>query len=193
MTMNPRRRPFTAAEFWRMHDLGFFNSQRVELLGGEIVTKMTQSNWHAIGIDLMRDALVAAFGPNYWVRVQHSLDLSPLSVPDPDLAVILGTARQFRGQRTNPTSALLIVEVSETTLGEDRARKGSLYAAAGIADYWILNIQDRVLEVRRTPMPDATQEFEFGYASLATLTEADFATPLAAPNARVAVADLLPN
>ncbi len=193
MTMNPRRRQFTAAEFWKMYELGFFNQQRVELIGGEIVTKMTQSNWHAIGISYMRDALEAAFGPAYWVRVQNTLDLSPLSVPDPDLAVILGTPRQFHGQRANPTSALLIVEVSETTLWEDRGRKASMYAAAGIADYWILNVTDSVLEIRRDPRPDATQDFGFGYASLATLTAADFATPLAAPAARIAVADLLPN
>jgi Uma2 family endonuclease len=192
MTMNPRTRQFTAAEFWRMYDLGFFNDQRVELIGGEIVTKLTQSNWHAIGLDLMRDALAAAFGPNYWVRVQNSLDLSPLSVPDPDIAVTIGSARQQRGQRANPTSALLVVEVSDTTLATDRERKASLYAASGIADYWILNIADNTLEVRRDPRPDATQDFGFGYASLTTLTAVDFATPLAAPNARISVADLLP-
>ena len=192
MTMNPRRRQFTAAEFWRMYDLGFFNDQRVELIGGEIVTNMPQSNWHAIGISLMQSALQAAFGPAHWVRVQNSLDLTPLFVPDPDLAVILGTPLLFRGQRTNPTSALLVVEVSETTLATDRGRKASLYAAAGIADYWILNIADSTLEVRRDPRPDITQDFGFGYATLTTLTAADFATPLAAPAARIAVADLLP-
>ena len=186
------KKSWTRDEFWKLHEAGIFGSDRYELIGGEIVTKMTQSNWHAIGLDLTRDALAAAFGPNYWVRVQNSLDLSPLSVPDPDIAVTPGTVRQQRGQRANPTSALLIVEVSDTTLATDRGRKASLYAAAGIADYWILNIADSVLEVRRDPRPDATQDFGFGYASLATLTAADFATPISAPAARIAVADLLP-
>jgi Uma2 family endonuclease len=193
MTMNPRpRRPFTAAEFWKMYELGFFASQRVELIGGEIVAMAAQSNLHAIGIDLTRYALEAAFGTGFWVRTQNSLDLSPLSVPDPDIAVVIGSPLLFRGQRANPTSALLIVEVSETTLWEDRGRKASLYAAAGIPDYWILNIADSVLEIRRDPRADATQDFGFGYATLTTLTAADFASPLAAPSARVAVADLLP-
>lgn len=192
MTMNPRRRPFTAAEFWKMYELGFFNGQRVELIGGEIVAMAAQSNLHAVGIDLIRCALEAAFGTGFWVRAQNSLDLSPLSVPDPDIAVVIGSPLQFRGQRANPTSALLIVEVSETTLWEDRGRKASLYAAAGIPDYWILNIADSVLEVRRDPRADATQEFGFGYATLTTLTADDFATPLAAPTARIAVADVLP-
>lgn len=194
MTLIPRqRRPFTAAEFWKMYELGFFSGQRVELIGGEIVAMAAQSNLHAIGLDLTRNALAAAFGPGFWVRVQNSLDLSPLSVPDPDIAVVAGTPHQFRGQRANPAAAavLLIVEVSETTLWEDRGRKASLYAAAGIADYWILNIPDNTLEIRRDPRPDATQDF--GYATLATLTAADFAAPLAMPAARISVADLLPN
>lgn len=193
-TDEPRRRLFTAAEVWRMYELGFFNDQQVELIGGEIVTKMTQGNWHAIGISNVQDALMLVFDPNhFWVRNQASLDLSPMSIPDPDVAVVAGSKRTWAVSNRNPTSALLIVEVSETTLATDRGRKASLYAASGITDYWILNVSDRVLEVRRTPLPDATQDFGFGYASLATLTETEFASPLAAPNSRVAVADLLPN
>jgi len=197
MTMNPRsRRPFTAAEFWKMYELGFFNNQRVELIGGEIVAMAAQSNWHWVGVSNVQDALELVFPrAQCSVRNQASLDLSPLSVPDPDIAVVLGSKRSWAQSRLNPTAGvvLLIVEVSETTLGEDRSRKSSLYAAAGVADYWILNLVDNVLEVRRDPRPDATQDFGFGYATLTTLTSTDFATPLAAPAARIAVADLLPN
>ena len=74
----------------------------------------------------------------------------------------------------------------------ERLRKGSLYAACGIPEYWILNIPDNVLEIRRDPRPDATQPLGFGYASLTTQTATDFAVPLAVPGARIAVADLLP-
>jgi hypothetical protein len=136
--------------------------------------------------------LEAAFGPTFWVRSQGSLDLSPLSVPDPGLAVVTGNKRTYIGRRDNPTTAVLIVEVSDATLWEDRTRKASLYAAAGIADYWILNIPDGRLEIRRDPTPDATQAFGHGYSTLTTLVVGDVATPLAAPAARVAVADLLP-
>jgi Uma2 family endonuclease len=194
MTMNPRpRRPFTAAEFWKMYELGFFANQRVELIGGEIVAMAPQTNWHAVGVDNTKTALDLVFDLNhYWVRNQATLDLSPLSVPDPDIAVVFGSKQTWAASRNNPNTAVLIVEVSETTLWEDRGRKASLYAAAGIADYWILNIVDGTLEVRRDPRPDASQDFGFGYASLTTLTAVDFATPLAAPNARISVADLLP-
>jgi Uma2 family endonuclease len=187
-----RRRPFTKDEYYRMSELGFFNGQRVQLIGGEIVQMAAQSNLHQLGIGLVYDALVAAFGPNFWVRSQGSLDLSPLSVPDPDLAVVPGSKRSYIGNNTNPTKAVLIVEVCVTTLSDDRNRKASLYAAAGIADYWILNVDDRQLEIRRDPKPDATQEFGHGYSTLTTLAAGDFATPLAAPAARIAVADLLP-
>lgn len=194
MTATRRVRPITAAEFWKMNELGFFNEQRVELIGGEIIAMAAQTNWHAVGISNVHDALQLVFDPQqFWVRNQASLDLSPLSVPDPDVAVVVGSKRTWAAHRTNPTTAVLIVEVSDTTLWEDRTRKASLYAAGGIADYWILNIPDQQLEIRRDPRPDATQDFGHGYASLTTLRPGDFATPLALPTARVAVTDLLPN
>src|SRR5439155_16531869 len=130
----PKPRLWTAEEFYRLVELNFFLEQRVELIGGEILVRASQLNPHALAIKLTEDALNAAFGPNFWVRVQMSLDLSPLSVPDPDIAVVPGAPRQYAGQRSNPTSALLIAEVSETTLAYDLNRKASLYAASRIAD-----------------------------------------------------------
>jgi Uma2 family endonuclease len=120
-----------------------------------------------------------------------SLDLSPLSVPDPDLAVIAGAIGTHR-TANNPTTALLIVEVSETTLSYDRKTKASLYAASGISDYWILNLVDRQLEVYRDLVPDATQPFGFRYANVTILHAGDVVSPRALPGATVAVADLLP-
>jgi Uma2 family endonuclease len=120
-----------------------------------------------------------------------SLDLSPHSVPDPDLAVVPGTPRSYM-TASNPTTALLIVEVSESTLPYDRRAKASLYAAAGIADYWIVNLVQRQLEVHRDPVADTAQPYGFRYASRSILDPADVVAPLAAPQARITVADLLP-
>src|SRR5262249_43730922 len=103
------------------------------------------------------DALRAAFGPGFWVRPLGSLDLTPISGPDPDLAVVPGSHRQPSLNKT--TTALLIVEVSEATLAFDRHEKGSLYAQVGIADYWILNLPDQQLEVRRNPVADSAARF----------------------------------
>jgi Uma2 family endonuclease len=185
------RRRWTVEEFYRLLDLGFFDEQRVQLIEGVILQAGPQLNLHAVATALTADALRSAFGPAYWVRLQASLDLTPYSVPDPDLAVVTGAPRTHNVNQ-NPTSALLIVEVSLTTLAFDRRRKGSLYARAGIEDYWIVNLVDRHLEVYRNPAPDSSQRYGFGYADLNVLTPTDHATPLAAPQARIAVADLLP-
>jgi Uma2 family endonuclease len=186
-----KRYRWTAKEYYRLSANGFFRGKRVELIEGVIYEMAAQLNFHAISIALTEDALRAAFGPGYWVRVQMSLDLTPYSVPDPDLAVILGTPRS-NVTRSNPTSALHIVEVSETTVSYDRRHKGSLYAKVGIADYWIVNLKRRELEVRRNPVADATARFGARYNQRVILLPGDTISPLAAPQAKIAVADLLP-
>jgi Uma2 family endonuclease len=187
----PRPFRWTKEDYYRLCEAEWFQGRRVQLIEGEIIEMPAQKNWHAIAITLTEDALRAAFGPGHWVRVQMSLDLSPRSVPDPDLAVVTGTPRSHL-TANNPTTALLIVEVAETTLTYDRNAKGSLYAAARIADYWIVNLVQRQLEVYRDPVADGTQLYGFRYAGKTILDPGDFVTPLAAPQARVAVADLLP-
>jgi Uma2 family endonuclease len=187
----PRPRPWSAEELYRLLSLGFFDGQRVELIEGEILQMASQSNWHAQSITLTRDVLAGLFGNNHWVRVQMSLDLTLMSVPDPDIAVISGSVRDNAG-RDNPKSALLIVEVSETTLVHDRKRKASLYAKARIMDYWIVNLEKRFLEVYRNPVADQTKEFGFGYQDVQYLEPTDEISPLAMPQGRIKVADLLP-
>ena len=187
----PRPYRWTRDEYYKLCEAEWFQGKRVQLIGGEIIEMAAQKNCHAWAITATDNALRAAFGPNYWVRVQMSLDLSPISVPDPDLAVIAGA---FTTHRTvnNPTTALLVVEVSETTLSYDRNTKASLYAAAGISDYWIINLIDRQVEVYRDPVPDASKPFSSRYASETDLVPGDVVSPLALPGATVAVVDLLP-
>jgi Uma2 family endonuclease len=117
------------------------------------------------------------------------LNLSRHSAPQPDIAVVAGTVGSYA---TPPATALLVVEVSDATLWYDRNRKAAMYARAGIADYWIVNIRDRQLEIRRTPIPDPGTRQGHRYDHLSVLTPPDHATPLAAPQAQIAVADLLP-
>jgi Uma2 family endonuclease len=112
-------------------------------------------------------------------------------MPDPDVAVVPGSPRTAP-RHGIPTTALLVVEVSESTLSVDRNLMGSLYAAGGIADYWIVNLVQRQLEIYRNPVADAAQPFGFRYADRTIHDPADAVAPLAAPNASVAVADLLP-
>jgi Uma2 family endonuclease len=189
--VEPKKRLWTLEEYYRLSELGFFQDQRVELIGGEIIQMAAQKNPHSMGIGLAEDTLKAAFGPGYWVRAQMSLDLSPHSVPDPDVAVVAGSLRSYAGKPV-PTTALLIVEVGFATLRYDRGRKGSLYASCGIADHWVLNVLDNQLEVYRDPVPDSTEDFGYRYRTRLFLEATDVVSPLAAPNATIAVADLLP-
>jgi Uma2 family endonuclease len=189
---DPRPHRWTREQFYQMLDLGWFQDQRVELIDGEVLDMPSQKNYHGAAITLTMDALRLAFGSGFWVRNQLSLDLSPYSVPDPDLAVVPGSPQGVSAAAPNPTTALLVVEVSDSSLPYDRNYKASLYAVAGIADYWIVNLVQRQLEVYRDPVADSTQLFGFCYNSRAILDPPDKVSPLAAPHASITVADLLP-
>ena len=186
----PRPLRWTREQFLQMIDLGWFHDKRVELIGGEVIEMASQFDLHLASVTLTGDALRVAFGAGYWVRAQGSLDLSPHGIPDPDIAVTPGGPQG--AARTIARSALLVVEVSDTTLAYDRYHKASLYAAGGITDYWIVNLVQRQLEVYRDPIADNTQPFGFRYASRTILDPPDVVSPLAAPLASITVADLLP-
>lgn len=183
----PQVRRFNRDEYYAMADLGMFEGQRVELIEGEIIEMAPQKSQHFLGISLVQDALRAAFPSGHWVRAQGPLNLAGGSEPEPDVSVVLGTAREYLD---HPTSALLVVEVSETSLSFDRTRKVRLYARAGIPDYWILNVVDRQLEIRRNPRQDSPNTWS--YADTRIFTQADTVSPLAAAHASIPVADLLP-
>lgn len=181
------RRLIRAAEMWQMYDLGLFAGQRVELIGGELLVVPPRSNRHAAGVHFLNEVLRKGFGPEYWVRCQGSLDLDEYSVPDPDAAAVPGRFEELSKLPENPKSAVLVAEVSELSLPFDRTVKASMYAAAGILDYWIVNIPDRQLEIYRFPQPDPTQEFGYVYGSLLILKPGDELSPLAAPAAVIPV------
>jgi Uma2 family endonuclease len=180
----------TKEEYFRLADEGQFDGRRVELIGGEVVEMSPQNNPHSAGVSMVLNALMLAFGPNYWPRVQTTLDLSPNGCPDPDVAVVPGTPQSYVAQPI-PTSALLVVEVADTSLSGDRSPKGNLYAASGIADYWIVNIPDHQLEVYRDPVADPNQPFGFRYARVTVLHPGDVVSPLALPAAQIHVAGVV--
>ena len=163
---------------------------KIELLDGQMVVKEPQYSPHATGIQLAALALRAAFGGGFHVRAQAPIALDEASEPEPDVSVVPGDPRDYRDE--HPARPVLVVEVALSRLRFDRSRKGSLYARAGLADYWIVNIPDGRLEVYREPMPDAAAPFGWRYGSLTTLGPEQRIAPLAAPGAPVLVADLLP-
>jgi len=188
--VTPRPYRWSREEFFQMIDLGWFQDKPVELIGGEVMEMAAQLDLHLASVTLTSDALRAAFGAGHWVRAQGSLDLSPHGVPSPDLAVTSGSPQG--ATRVMPKSALLVVEVSDTTVAYDRYHKAPLYAAGGITDYWIVNLVQRQLEVYRDPVADSTQLFGFRYNSRTILDPPDTLAPLAAPQSPITVAELLP-
>ncbi|HEY1065233.1 MAG TPA: Uma2 family endonuclease [Pirellulales bacterium] len=186
----PHVKRWTSEEYLRLGELGAFEGQKVELIAGEIVQHMSpQGEPHAASIALTADALRQAFGQGFYIRAQFPLALFPGSTPEPDVAVVPGSPRDYP---TAPTTALLIVEVSDSTLAFDRRPKASLYAAAGIAEYWIVDLRARALEVRRDPIADPAEPHGARYASTFTVAPGQTLSPLAAPNAVVDPAQLLP-
>jgi Uma2 family endonuclease len=188
-TVEPKARRWTREEFYWMAEAGLFNGQRAELIEGEIMV-LSPQNWpHASTVDQVAEALRLALPAGFWVRAQLPLSLGTSSDPEPDVSVVPGRRSDYSG---HPTGAVLIVEVSDTSLDYDRRRKASLYARAGVRDYWIVNLVDHQIEVYRDPAPDGSQPYGHGYASAATLTPPAAVSPLAAPAVSLPVADLLP-
>jgi len=186
-----RTRKWTRVEYDRLVEAEIFGpGDRIELLGGEMVVKEPQYSPHATAIQLVQRTLERAFGAGWSVRPQMPIALDDESEPEPDVAVVPGEPRDYRD--AHPARPVLIVEVSLSRLGFDREHKGSLYARAGIADYWIVNIPDRRLEIHREPLADSVARFAWRYGRVLTLGPEDHAVPLAVATAIVLVADLLP-
>lgn len=145
---------FTVAEYDRMIQQGVFvdrHDQRLELFYGEIREVTPPNPPHEDTVDLlMYWSVDNAPRDQVRVRIQNSLGIPALdSVPEPDVAWM--QARSYRKRRPRPADVLLLIEVAESTLHSDRGEKAELYAAAGIKDYWIVNLVDLCIEVYRKP------------------------------------------
>jgi Uma2 family endonuclease len=190
-TYPTRTKRWRRAEYDRLIEAGVFQpGDPLELLGGELIVAEPQGSAHYTAICLLEHALRTTLGPGWLVRTQGPVALDDESEPEPDVAVVAGGPRDW--SREHPARPGLVVEVAESSLALDRNRKGSLYARAALADYWILNLVDRVLEVFREPVADTGAPFGWRYASVQRLGPGAAVAPLAAPGAQIAVSDVLP-
>jgi len=186
----PRVHLWTRREYYRLAEIGLFEGKRVELIEGQVIEMSAMKSLHATAVTLAAEALRKAFGEGWFVRVQAPLAIGGPTDPEPDIAVIEGDVRDYKG--AHPKNADLVVEVSDTTLTYDRKRKASLYARAWIEDYWILNLNRRQLEVFHNPIADALASAGFKYRDRQIFKAGESVSPLAKLEVAIAVADLLP-
>lgn len=184
----PRSYKWTVDEYYELGELGLFYGKRVQLIRGEIIEMSPMKSGHFTAIRMLTDILAKIFGQGYEIRPQAPLRLGGANEPEPDIAVVVGSVSDYAAE--HPTSAVLVVEVADSSLRFDRTTKLRLYAENGIEDYWILNLKQRQLEVYRTPQGDSPEGFSYGEKLV--FKEDEFVAPLAKPNAQIKVADLLP-
>jgi Uma2 family endonuclease len=184
------QRRWKRVEYERLADLGAFEHDPIELVAGQLIVAEPKGSWHTTAVGMAEDALRAVLSPGWIVRTESPISLDDESEPEPDVAVVRGSRADYRD--AHPARPALAIEVAESSLTFDRSEKGSLYARAGIADYWIVNLADRVVEVYRDPARDAAAPYGWRYTSVETLTPPAFVAPLDVPAARIAVATLLP-
>lgn len=183
----PRSFRWSGALYDQVVDAGIFNGLHIELINGEILDMSPMNEPHAQAIQLAMYALLPHFSASdFTIRVQLPMRLGESSRPEPDLALIPGTARQITG---HPTMARLVIEVSDATLEFDREEKCVIYARSEIPEYWIINLRERRVEVRRNPISKVAGSH---YTDINVVRPGEFITPLDAGSAKIAVADLLP-
>jgi Uma2 family endonuclease len=164
----------------------FTKRDRLHLIDGILVAKMTKKPPHVIACEKTHDALQRTVGAGWRVMVEAPVQLSEHSEPEPDLALARGTADDYPEHHPGPADVALIVEVGDSSLREDR-QLVRVYGAAGVTAYWIVNLVDRWVEVYTGPRPD-------GY-SVCSVSVPGQAVPLVLDGAevgRIPVDDMLP-
>jgi Uma2 family endonuclease len=177
------RRLFTVDEYHRMFDAGVLgDDERVELLEGVIVVMPRQNPPHASAIQRLTKWLVRQLDDSLALMPQLPVTLGNRSEPVPDLAVVRA---EDITRKTLPRTALLVIEVADTSLRKDRGFKAALYARFGIPEYWIVNVQDSTVEVLREPDAERGR-----YRTLLTMAKSETLSPVSVPGVTISLSDL---
>jgi len=181
----PSPHRFTREEYHRMGEAGLFANERVELLDGTIVTMSPQGCPHAGTVEHMDGLLRQATEGRFRVRAQLPVVLNDWSEPEPDLAVCVLEPHRYTRAHPLPEQIVLVCEIASSSLGYDRTEKAAAYAASGIPEYWIVDVDRRSIHVLREPDRD-----ERRYRVDETVGEDG--EVVAPGGARIAAADVLP-
>ena len=174
---------WTVVEYHRLVDEGILDDQPVELLHGEIVVMAPEGEPHAYGSDEAGEYLTRLLGERAKARQAKPITLTAVnSEPEPDLAIVRRLGREYRDHHPYPENVFWLVEYANTSLSKDLDAKKRLYAAAGIPEYWVVNLRDLTVLVFRDPSAET-------YQTEQTL-ENGVIHPLAFPDVAVSVSRL---
>lgn len=185
-----RRKRFTRSEYDRIAAMGIFERQRVELVEGEILCMSPISSYHNTIVNLCGEIMADFFKGNHAIRIQSSFVVPIETELEPDVAIVPGKQRDYLTK--NPDNAVLIIEVADSSLDYDTTIKASLYARAGIPDYWAIDLKQSAIIVHRNPCAMPDQPVHFGYSEVSTYQSSKTISPLALPDITIPVSELVP-
>lgn len=143
---------FTIEDYHRMGEVGIIpEDQRVELIHGEIIKMSPINSPHAGTVKSLIRMIVARLGNQFTLSIQDPLTIHPNSEPEPDLALLVNHKDNYTSVHPTPSDVVLLIEVADTSLQKDREIKLPLYASAGIKEVWIVNLEDRQIEISTSP------------------------------------------
>lgn len=186
MPLELSRRLFTVEEYHRLAEAGVLGEDdRVELIRGEILMMSPIGSRHIYYVNRANRVLVSRIALHQGeISVQNPVIVDPRSEPQPDLLVLKPRGRHYHAHVPDRADVLLALEVADSSLAYDRRIKRPLYAEAGVPEYWILNVDEQVIERHTGPRPD-------GYARLDRLVRQDMVTLVALPEISIALSELL--
>ena len=160
----PPLMPITVDQLHQMIEAGILHDgDPIELIDGLLVRKdrsaqgerfMTHNPRYALLVSRLLRLLMSscdAFGCH--LRIQLPVTMNNINAPEPDIAAVRGTEEDYAGRHPGPADLLLVIEVADSSLSTDRSTKQRLYATAGVAQYWLINLQESQVEVYESPDP----------------------------------------
>ena len=152
MTLQLERKVFTIEEYYRLAEVGILTeSDHVELINGDIIAMNPINSPHAGMVNRLASILDRKLHKRATITVQNPIRISTISEPEPDVVIAKYDVDYYESHHPTSGEIYVVIEVSDTTLEKDREVKHPLYAEVSIPEYWIINIQDRQIEIHRQP------------------------------------------
>ncbi|WP_373541580.1 Uma2 family endonuclease [Chamaesiphon sp.] len=159
--VNTQIRQLTSTEYYQMMESGIIREgERVELVLGQIFTMAAKGTRHTLSTRKLFKQLLALIGDRADVQSQDPITLPNNSEPEPDIVIARLRSDDYVNSHPSPADIILVIEVADSSIKFDRETKAPLYAAAGISEYWIINLIDDRLEIYRQPEGDIYTSIE---------------------------------